>query len=306
MNNKIVDTAKTIDYTLLCSYIKHIKNAYPCTELKSAGRSLLGKELWVISVGDGSKNIFCNGAHHGSEWITALVLIAFAEELAYNMCMQTTRWFSLDISRLFAKCTFHILPMVNPDGVDLSVNSINAEHLLYDRLMSMNKNSLDFTHWNANARGVDLNHNYPAGWINAKTMESAYGIHGPGPTRYGGECSKSEPETCAMTELTRSICPNITVSFHSQGEEIYCDYGKKTPRISRYISQKFADLTSYKISKPDGIASYAGYKDWFIEEFEKPGFTIELGKGENPLPISEFASCYNAAAKIMIASGLLC
>ena len=50
------------------------------------------------------------------------------------------------------------------------------------------------------------------------------------------------------------------------------------------------------------IDSHAGYKDWFIQEFRKPGFTIELGLGVNPLPISQFDEIYSESLGIFLAS----
>ena len=35
-------------------------------------------------------------------------------------------------------------------------------------------------------------------------------------------------------------------------------------------------------------SSFAGYKDWFIQEFNKPGYTIEAGIGENPIQMEQF------------------
>lgn len=40
---------------------------------------------------------------------------------------------------------------------------------------------------------------------------------------------------------------------------------------------------------PTGIADGGGFKDWFISEFCRPGFTIELGLGKNPLPAADAA-----------------
>mgnify|MGYP000817358184 FL=1 len=51
---------------------------------------------------------------------------------------------------------------------------------------------------------------------------------------------------------------------------------------------------------PDGIASYGGYKDWFIRAFKRPGFTIEVGLGENPLPIEDFPQVYTRTLPLML------
>ena len=46
----------------------------------------------------------------------------------------------------------------------------------------------------------------------------------------------------------------------------------------------------------------AGYKAWFISEFSKPGFTVEVGRGKNPLPLSQFAEIYRDTVGIFAAA----
>ena len=43
---------------------------------------------------------------------------------------------------------------------------------------------------------------------------------------------------------------------------------------------------------PKGMAANGGLKDWYIERFGRPGFTVEIGLGENPLPIGDFEAIY--------------
>ena len=47
-------------------------------------------------------------------------------------------------------------------------------------------------------------------------------------------------------------------------------------------------------------SSFAGYKDWFIQEYNRPGYTIEAGLGENPLPISQFDNIYEKNIGILV------
>ena len=58
------------------------------------------------------------------------------------------------------------------------------------------------------------------------------------------------------------------------------------------MARVLSSVTNYKVCSPEGLAVGGGFKDWFITEFKKPGFTIEIGKGKNPLPISDFDNIY--------------
>lgn len=243
---------------------------HPHAEIFSIGQSVEGRSLYTVRVGQGPIKVFFCGAHHGSEWITSILLMRFLKE-------------ELMARKLNPDLSVFITPMVNPDGVELSQKGVCNYHPWRREMVRWNGGE-DFTHWQANARGVDLNHNYRAGFYAAKEMEKAAGIFGPSPTRYGGEEPESEPEVRAVADLTRGEQFSLSIAFHSQGEVIYWDYmGKESPK-AEYIAKRLSEVSTYELSKPEGIASYGGYKDWVIDTFGTPSFTVEVGHGENPLP----------------------
>ena len=71
------------------------------------------------------------------------------------------------------------------------------------------------------------------------------------------------------------------------------------------IGEKFAELSGYELAETVGITSYAGYKDWFIQDYKRPGYTVEVGKGTNPLPISQFDAIYNDNIKLLLEGSLI-
>lgn len=94
-------------------------------------------------------------------------------------------------------------------------------------------------------------------------------------------------------------------AFHSQGEEIYYQYGEYTPPRAPLIAQVLASASGYALSQPTGTASHGGLKDWFIETFHRPGFTIEIGRGKNPLPITELEPIYARLIEMLLAAMIL-
>ena len=92
----------------------------------------------------------------------------------------------------------------------------------------------------------------------------------------------------------------MVLAYHSQGEVIYWYYLNIIPPDAQRIAQLFSDVSGYTLSQTVGIVSYAGYKDWFIDKYRRPGFTIEVGKGTNPLPISQFNEIYNDNIEILL------
>ena len=127
----------------------------------------------------------------------------------------------------------------------------------------------------------------------------------PGPRQYSGLAPESEPETRAVTDLCRRVAFRHVVALHSQGEEIYWQYGEDTPPQSHIMAQVLGAASGYTVTAPTGMASHGGFKDWFIRCFHRPGFTIELGRGVNPLPVEEFEAIYDKAREMLTLSVLL-
>ena len=164
---------------------------------------------------------------------------------------------------------------------------------------------MDFSRvWQANNRGVDLNHNYNAAWELSKEAEAEFGITGPGPTRYSGPYPESELETRGMVNFTESHDFRLVLAYHSQGEVIYWTFMGFEPSEARSIG-RFSRITGYALDEPASIASYAGYKDWFIQDFRRPGYTIEVGLGTNPLPISQFDSIYSKNLPLLLEAAII-
>ncbi|AAO35211.1 M14 family metallopeptidase [Clostridium tetani] len=301
----VVQTDIDYTYEILERDINGLKRRYPFIEVGSIGKSVLGRELYYLKLGNGPNKVFYNGAHHSLEWITTPLLMKFAENFIRSYAFgEEMRGYN--IGDIWSRSTIYIVPMVNPDGVDLVLNGLKRDNPYYDELIVWNNGSTDFsTNWQANNRGVDLNHNYNASWQKSKDAEKEYGIYGPGPTRYSGPYPESEPETQAMVKFTREHDFRLTLAYHSQGEVIYWQYSTLTPPESERIVEIFAEVSGYTPSQTEGIASYAGYKDWFIEEFRRPGFTIEVGLGKNPLPISQFDKIYEDNEELLLIASVI-
>lgn len=274
--------ARNYNYIEFEKDVVNLNRKYCFARLSSVGKSVEGRSLYLIKVGNGKRKVFFNAAHHGLEWMTSLVLVGFL----YDYCEKYSlhqRFNIYDTEKLFADNTLYALPMVNPDGVERAVNG-----------------GVDFATWQANARGVDLNHNYDAGFEEGKNWGIANGYGSPGPTRYGGEYPHSEPETRAVVSLCQSEGFDLAVALHSQGEEIYWEYNNFQPHDSYSFGLKMAQAGGYALSKPDYAASFRGFKDWFLKNFRKKAYTVEIGKGKNPLPVSDFPQVYHDVSEILL------
>ncbi|HEY8805549.1 MAG TPA: M14 family metallocarboxypeptidase [Clostridium sp.] len=296
-----------IDYTydIMKKDLDGLKARYPFIEASSVGKSELGKELYYVKLGSGPNKVFYNGSHHAIEWITTVLLMKFIENFAKAYALgQNIEGYN--VNDIWGKSTIYVMPMVNPDGVDLVLNGLDRSNPTYNDLIKWNNGNLDFSKtWSANIRGVDLNHNYDAMWQESKDAEKSYGVYGPGPTRYSGTSPESESESRAVADFTRKNDFRLVIAYHSQGELIYWNYQNLASPEARRIAIIFSQLSGYELGETTGITSYAGYKDWFIEKYRRPGYTIEVGLGENPLPISQFNKIYKDNIKVLLEGALI-
>lgn len=283
--------------------INAICEKYPFVQHGVLAKSLCDRDIHYLHIGSNYNPVLFAATFHGMEWLTGLLVLNFFEELCEKVQNNQT-FYGLDVSRLLDQNGLCIVPCVNPDGVEISLFGAETAGP-YKNLVRSAANYGSTSDWQANARGVDINHNFNANWEHLHLMEIAAGITGPAPTRYGGPEPESEPETRAVVDLCRRIRFRHCVAFHSQGEEIYWNYGPRTPVRSRLIANIMAKFSGYLVSEPEGLAVGGGFKDWLIEKLGLPGFTIEIGKGQNPLPISDITPIYRTLEEMLTVCAFL-
>ena len=159
-------------------YIREILRAHPCSKSFSAGKSVLGRKISVLTLGEAKGGALFAGATHGSEWLTSLVLLRFFDELCSSF-ERGTRFYGIDPCRALSRRGVAVLPVLNPDGVEINLRGTKAAPACAERLQRLSGGN--FARWNANACGVDINHNFEAGWDSLQEMEHAAGIYGPAP-----------------------------------------------------------------------------------------------------------------------------
>ena len=140
----------------------------------------------------------------------------------------------------------------------------------------------DFRLWKANARGVDLNVNFPAKWGTGVKNTFTRGAE-----NYVGKRAGSERETRALMRFTEKIIPDYTVSYHTKGEEIYWYFSQslRTCLRDKRLALALSRATGYPLCYAKG--SVGGYKDWCIERLGIPAFTVEAGSDLLTHPIEE-------------------
>ncbi|MFF2908756.1 M14 family zinc carboxypeptidase [Paenibacillus sp. NPDC057934] len=284
----VVNPNQVYSYKVMQRDIEKLAALYPdLISYESLGQTAYGRDLWAVRLGRGPSVLSLNGSHHAREWMTTSVLMKMLDTYA-SAYYSNEKIGSYNVRSLLDSVSLWIVPMVNPDGVTLSQQgTAGLSASLASTLKKYNGNSNNFSRWKANMQGLDLNRQYPANWSTIKNAAPYPSYH-----NYKGTRPAQAPEVQMMMDFTRKVDPEITISYHSSGEIIFWNFNTLSGNLARdkKLAVDLHNLTGYSLVQPEKNPSGGGYKDWFIQEFKRPGFTIEIARyaGEGSVPLSEF------------------
>ena len=304
----IVQTNLPVTSEICAETIQKLEKAYPFVEVEPLTTTAFGRPLYAIRMGKGGRHVIFSAAHHANEWITTLLLLKFAEELA-EIYQKGGTLYGVPAETILKYTTLHLVPMVDPDGVDLVTGAIRPQTPEYNiaRQIAGDFPAIPFPDgWKANLLGVDLNLQYPAGWLLAREIKFSQGFTRPAPRDYVGRAPLSQKETMALARYTEDVDPELILAYHTQGKAIYWQFRDYQVPGATALAEAFARASGYSMEDTPYESSFAGYKDWFIQNWRRPGFTIEAGSGTNPLPLSQFDEIYrdNLGILVTAATGL--
>ena len=294
-------TAELCDRTIL-----QLAEVYPQCRTELLTQTAYGRPVRSLVIGRGPRKVLYTAAHHANEWITATVILKFIEDFAQALTT-AGQIGSVAAADLEQAATIYTVPMVNPDGVALVTGELQPGQLPYVTAQALGENypQIPFPDgWKANLLGVDLNLQYPAGWLQAREIKFAQGYDRPGPRDYVGRAPLNQLESRALAGYTEAIDPELVLAYHTQGKVIYWQFEDVVVPGARELAEAFALSSGYVLEDTPFESAFAGYKDWFIKVFRRPGFTIEAGEGENPLPIGQFEEIYRDNLGILITAAL--
>ena len=298
----IVNTSVPITSESCDRMIREIVRTYPFCRSELLASTAFQRPIRTLVIGNGPRKVIYSASHHANEWITTLVLLKFAEELA-----QGIQNGAQDAKRIEETATIYMVPMVDPDGVDLVTGAIPIGSVQYEQAQEIAADfpAISFPDgWKANLLGVDLNLQYPAGWLTAREIKFRQGYDRPAPRDYVGRAPLNQLETKALAGYTEYIDPALVLAYHSQGKEIYWQFLDYEVPGARELGEKMANASGYTLADTPYSSSFAGYKDWFIQNFRRPGYTVEVGEGVNPLPLSRFDEIYRDNVPILTIAAL--
>lgn len=309
----VSDKTAKYTYTQMEKDLAKLNKTYPdLMTYASLGKTADNRDIYEVQIGnpDAQRHIMIQATMHAREYINSLLAMRQIESLLQNY--YTATYCSKYYSEIFDSVCVHVIPMLNPDGVTISQFGTKKikDKTLKANLEKMckkygNGKQSYFTRWKANARGVDLNINFPIKWKKRKNKPSHPAQHS-----YKGPKAVSENESKIITKRIEKIKPKCVLSYHSTGSIIYWNFGRtgKLQNDSKSLFQMANKLTKYPDGEPNAKsgdkALGPNFGSWVCGSQNIPTLTIENGSGECPISIKEFEKIWNKNKYMIPATGL--
>lgn len=266
-----------------------LRARYPFVYCRALTVTAGARRVYALQLGGGARKVLLTAGHHANEYITSMLCMELLEGLL-AAAVADGRFGGFEARALLRGAMLYVVPMVNPDGIALVTGELapgSAEEHTARRIAARHPDIPFPSGWKANLRGVDLNLNYPADWERARHIKAALGFAAPAPRDFPGVRPLDQPETAALAAYTCCTRPDLVLAYHTQGRVIYHTRGGACPPGADALAREFAAASGYALEPVPERSANAGFRDWFLQRFHRPGFTIEAGLGENPLPLSQ-------------------
>ncbi len=268
---------KNFNYIELIKEKNKITEKYPFASVSAVGKSVMGREIYALTLGEAEEYVLLAGGLHGADSFTCGLLLTFFEELCRGLA-ENKAIEGLKVRKALTGRAIIIIPSVNPDGCEIASRGKSGCGDRLDKIRELAKG--DLKSYSLNARGVDIDLNFC------------------------GKGAFSEPETAAVVELCRKKPIRHAVVFGSGGREIITPGGEKIPARSNRMAEIMTTTTGYGISFNRNDRRREGVVRWFCDEFFRPAFKV-LPYVPADMTESDYIKVYKELRELMMLSSIM-
>lgn len=276
------------------------KKYYEILRYVTIGKSHDNRDIVLLKLGYGRKYLlFCSGVH-GRETINTIVLMKIIEFYAVQyvnfkeqresiklLMKDSTFHMKKEYEQLiFTKCIYELLqtftilfiPLLNPDGYMISLTGYEAIRDESLRTKCIRKN-LDYREWKFNARGVDINRNFPSRHWKPKFPE---------------DYAASENETKALIAVFHQFRLRGFIDVHSRGKQIFYYRSRMADLYNERqfrVAKRLKDITKYTLMPPETEVNPGdtggNTVHYFSEHFYRLALTLETVEEDAVFPLDK-------------------
>lgn len=272
-----ISSLKNFNYIELIKCKNKIAEKYPFASTSTVGKSVMGRDIYALTLGAAEEYVLFVGGFHGTDHFTSGLLLTFFEELCRGLA-ENTAIEGLKVRKALSGRAIIVVPCVNPDGCEIAALGKSGCGDRLDKIRQLAKGNLKG--YGLNARGVDIDLNFC------------------------GRGSFSEPETAALVSLCREQPIRHAVVFGSGGREIITPGGEKIPARSNRMAEIMTTSTGYGISFNRNDRRREGFVQWFCGEHFKPAFKV-LPSVPADMNESDYIKVYKELRELMMLSSIM-
>ncbi|MFX3675276.1 MAG: M14 family zinc carboxypeptidase [Paenisporosarcina sp.] len=295
VHTNILSPKKNISHAEMSYLVQVFAAMYPeFTKLEQIGKSVEGRPIYAIRLGNGKKEVLFDASMHAREHMSTNVVLEMLDTYSFHY-LNKSNYEGYNVRFTLDTVSMWFVPMMNPDGVTLVQAGPNA--VKNGALATKINGGSNFARWKANVRGVDLNENFDGGWEKIKSSTTK-----PSFASYRGPRPFSEPEAVALRDFVRKHSFKTYISYHSSGQIVYWFQWQKGAQATRDITlaRRVSSLTGYSVVPPLYLLGSGSSADWFIDEKKMPGLTIEISPyvGNRPVPLTYWDRIWKQNKKV--------
>lgn len=280
------------NYNALQEHIEKIEESFDFVSIASIGKGWCKRNIYSLSIGDGESSVLFLADFSDTAGITSEILLTFFERLcvAYKNDLKIS---AVKIRSILREQKIVIVPITNPDGLEISCS--DGENALCYKGLVQRAADNNFSEWISNARGVEINKNFPYRFSDTKSImknSSAFGYKGP--------FEASELETQAIISFCKDIHPKYTTTLSCSGEYISCQCSKCASDCAM-MTQVFKSVSGLPIKRIKPCEAYGSFGGWFAKSFSAPSFCFSVSKRS----VANLKSLYDKYEELLLLSSIM-
>ena len=280
------------NYNALQEHIEKIKENFDFVSITSIGKGWCKRNIYSLSIGEGESSVLFLSDFSDTAGITSEILLTFFERLcvAYKNDLKIS---AVKIRSILREQKIVIVPITNPDGLEISCS--DGENALCYKGLVQRAADNNFSEWISNARGVEIDKNFPYRFSDTKSImknSSAFGYKGP--------FEASELETQAIISFCKDIHPKYTITLSCSGEYISCQCSKCASDCAM-MTQVFKSVSGLPIKRIKPCEAYGSFGGWFAKSFSAPSFCFSVSKRS----VADLKSLYDKYEELLLLSSIM-
>ena len=280
------------NYNALQEHIEKIKESFDFVSITSIGKGWCKRSIYSLSIGEGESSVLFLSDFSDTAGITSEILLTFFERLcvAYKNDLKIS---AVKIRSILREQKIVIVPITNPDGLEISCS--DGENALCYKGLVQRAADNNFSEWISNARGVEINKNFPYRFSDTKSImknSSAFGYKGP--------FEASELETQAIISFCKDIHPKYTITLSCSGEYISCQCSKCASDCAM-MTQVFKSVSGLPIKRIKPCEAYGSFGGWIAKSFSAPSFCFSVSKRS----VANLKSLYDKYEELLLLSSIM-